>query len=86
MLLTADRETGEKLSGENIRFNLVTFLVAGYKTTSAILCFLYYNLLKNPETFIKAQQEVDKVVGDSVLTVEYLPSLLYLDIYIKETL
>ncbi|KAJ5193525.1 cytochrome P450 [Penicillium cf. viridicatum] len=86
MLLTADRETGERLSDENIRFNLVTFLVAGHETTSDTLCFLYYNLLKNPETLIKAQQEVDKVVGDSVPTVEHLPSLLYLDACIKETL
>lgn len=43
-------------------------------------------MLKYPETLIKAQQEVDKVVGNSVLTVEHLPNLVYLDACIKETL
>ncbi|KAB8226940.1 cytochrome P450 [Aspergillus alliaceus] len=86
MLSVADPETGEKLSDENIRFNLVTFLIAGHETTSATLCFLYYNWLKNPLTLKKAQQEVDEVVGGSVLNVDHLPKLTYIDASIKETL
>ncbi|KAK1147600.1 hypothetical protein N8T08_000942 [Aspergillus melleus] len=86
MLSATDPKTGEKLSDENIRFNLVTFLLAGHETTSATLCFLYYNWLKNPEALAKAQEEVDRVVGDRPLTVDHLPRLNYIDACIKETL
>lgn len=47
---------------------------------------MWYQLLKNPEKFHKAQSEVDAVVGDSVLTLDHLPKLQYLDACIKETL
>lgn len=35
MLNSKDRETGEGLSDENIRFQLATFLIAGHETSSA---------------------------------------------------
>ena len=50
MLCAADPVTGEKLSAENVRYNLVTFLVAGHETTSGTLSYLLYNLCKNPRT------------------------------------
>ncbi|KAI3319402.1 cytochrome P450 [Xylariaceae sp. AK1471] len=86
MLNASDPQTGEKLSDENIRFNMVTFLVAGHETTSGTLSFLFYLLLKNPETYHKAQEEVDRVVGDGVLKPEHLPQLKYIEASIRETL
>ncbi|KAI5359387.1 putative Flavoprotein-like superfamily [Septoria linicola] len=86
MLNSTDRETGEGLSDENIRFQLVTFLVAGHETTSATLSFCYYNLLKHPEVLLKAQKIVDEVVGDDVVSPEHVPKLEYIDACIKETL
>ncbi|KAI0444421.1 cytochrome P450 [Xylaria telfairii] len=86
MLNASDPQTGEKLSDENIRFNMVTFLVAGHETTSGTLSFLLYQLLKNPETYHKAQQEVDEVVGDGILKPEHLPQLKYIEAAIRETL
>jgi cytochrome P450 / NADPH-cytochrome P450 reductase len=47
---------------------------------------MWYNLLKNPEAFLKAQKEVDEVVGDKVITLDMLPKLTYIDACIKETL
>ena len=47
---------------------------------------MWYNLLKNPDKFHKAQKEVDEVVGDSVITLDMLPKLHYIDACIKETL
>ncbi|CAK1356734.1 unnamed protein product [Cercospora beticola] len=86
MLNSRDRETGEGLSDENIRYQLTTFLVAGHETTSATLAFTYYNLLKHPEVLLKAQKIVDEVVGDEVLALEHVPKLEYIDACIKETL
>ncbi|KAH0278599.1 cytochrome P450, partial [Aureobasidium melanogenum] len=86
MLNTIDKETGEGLSDENIRYQMATFLVAGHETTSSTLSFTYYNLLKNPDKLLKVQREVDDVVGDNVLELQHLPKLKYLDACIKETL
>ncbi|KAG9612638.1 cytochrome P450, partial [Aureobasidium melanogenum] len=86
MLNSIDKETGEGLSDENIRYQMATFLVAGHETTSSTLSFTYYNLLKNPDKLLKVQREVDEVVGDNVLELQHLPKLTYLDACIKETL
>lgn len=59
---------------------------SGHETTSATLSFAYYNLCKHPEKMHKAQQQVDEVVGENVLTVDMLPKLSYIDAVIKETL
>ncbi|KAB8576180.1 hypothetical protein FH972_025708 [Carpinus fangiana] len=86
MLNVADPVTGEKLDVENIRNQMVTFLIAGHETTSGTLAYLFYNLLKNPETLQKAQQEVDQVVGDGPIEVKHMSQLKYVDAAIKETL
>ncbi len=86
MLYSVDRESGDTLDEQNVIYNMVTFLVAGHETTSGTLSFLWYNLLKNPEAFHRAQKQVDEVVGDKVLSLDMLPKLTYLDSAIKETL
>ncbi|KAJ8127101.1 hypothetical protein O1611_g6537 [Lasiodiplodia mahajangana] len=86
MLNVTDPLTGEKLSDENIRFNMVTLLVAGHETTSGTLSFLFYYLLKNPWAFHKAQQEVDRVVGDGVFKPEHLTQLKYIEACVRETM
>lgn len=86
MLNGVDKETGKKLSPENISYQLATFLVAGHETTSSTLSFLNLNFIKNPDKLHKAVKEVDEVVGDKVLTVDMLPKLTYIDACIKETL
>lgn len=78
MLEGTDSKTGEKLSDENITNQLITFLVAGHETTSGLLSFTFYFLLKNPETYAKVKQEVDEVVGRSRLTVDHLGKLKYI--------
>lgn len=42
MLHVKDPETGEKLDDENIRFQIITFLIAGHETTSGLLSFAIY--------------------------------------------
>lgn len=48
MILDKDPKTGEQLSDDNIRFQMVTFLIAGHETTSGMLSFATYYMLKNP--------------------------------------
>lgn len=74
------------LSDENIIYQLVTFLIAGHETTSGMLSFTIYEILKNPEVLKKLQKEVDDVLGSKIPTSEDLLRLTYLDQVFKESL
>ncbi|MGX9688610.1 bifunctional cytochrome P450/NADPH--P450 reductase [Deinococcus wulumuqiensis] len=86
MLRGRDPETGEGLSDENIRYQLVTFLIAGHETTSGLLSFALHALLQHPEVFGRARAEIDAVVGGEAIQVTDLPKLPYVDQILKETL
>lgn len=55
---------GQGLDVQNIRHQVITFLIAGHETTSSALSFAVYFLLKHPEVLARAQAEVDAVWGD----------------------
>src|SRR3954466_3584633 len=63
MLTGVDKQTGERLPDENIRAQCITFLVAGHQTTSGLLSFALYYLMKNPDVLARARTEVDGVLG-----------------------
>ncbi|MFF2852200.1 cytochrome P450 [Streptomyces sp. NPDC058001] len=65
MLDTAHPVTGERLSPENIRRQVITFLVAGHETTSGALSFALHYLALHPEVAARARAEVDQVWGDT---------------------
>ncbi|GAA3130782.1 cytochrome P450 [Streptomyces rectiviolaceus] len=65
MLEVAHPDTGERLSAENIRRQVITFLVAGHETTSGALSFALHFLSRSPEVLARAQAEVDEVWGDA---------------------
>lgn len=78
MMNGVDPKTGKKISDSSIVDNLITFLIAGHETTSGLLSFAFYQLLKHPEAYRKAQQEVDEVVGTGAITVDHLGRLPYI--------
>jgi cytochrome P450/NADPH-cytochrome P450 reductase len=86
MLTAADPVTGERLSEENIRYQMVTFLIAGHETTSGLLSFALYELLRHPGVLATARAQVDEVLGTESARFEHLPRLGYLDQILKETL
>lgn len=63
MLETAHPETGERLTPENIRRQVITFLIAGHETTSGALSFALHYLARHPEAAARARAEVDRVWG-----------------------
>ncbi|CAF3144371.1 unnamed protein product [Rotaria socialis] len=83
MINGKDSVTGYQLSDENIRYQMITFLVAGHETTSGLLSFAFYYLLKNPNALQKAQFEVDQY---DEITIDTLSKLKYIDAVLKETL
>lgn len=78
MLDGVDPKTGQKMTEESILDNLITFLIAGHETTSGMLSFALYHLIKNPEMYRKAQQEVDTVCGKEPIKFEHLTKLSYI--------
>jgi cytochrome P450 / NADPH-cytochrome P450 reductase len=86
MLDAADPQTGERLSAENVRYQLVTFLIAGHETTSGLLTFTLYQLMRFPELLAKAQAHVDEVLDGQVPRYEHLVQFTYLDQILKESL
>ncbi|WP_270181102.1 bifunctional cytochrome P450/NADPH--P450 reductase [Alkalihalobacillus sp. CinArs1] len=86
MLKGVDPETGEALDDENIRFQIITFLIAGHETTSGLLSFALYYLMNNPEKLKKAQEEVDRVAGDSIPDYKQVKQLKYVRMILNETL
>ncbi|MEU1529566.1 cytochrome P450 [Streptomyces fagopyri] len=65
MLDTAHPVTGERLTPENIRRQVITFLVAGHETTSGALSFALHYLSRHPAIAARARAEVDRVWGDT---------------------
>lgn len=63
MLTSRDRVTGQILSEENIRFQLITLLIAGHDTTSGLLSYALYYLATHPEVERQLLEEVDRVLG-----------------------
>lgn len=86
MLNVEDPETGEKLDDENIRFQIITFLIAGHETTSGLLSFATYFLLKHPDKLKKAYEEVDRVLTDAAPTYKQVLELTYIRMILNESL
>jgi cytochrome P450 len=58
MFTGIDSQSGLGLPDENINAQCVTFLMAGHETTSGMLSFAIYYLIKNPKIAEKARAEV----------------------------
>jgi cytochrome P450/NADPH-cytochrome P450 reductase len=87
MLEGVDKQSGEKLPDANIRAQCITFLIAGHETTSGLLSFILYFLLKHPEVLERGYAEVDRVLGSTPApSLAQLRELTYLNQIIDETL
>ena len=87
MLEASDPDTGEALSDLNIRYQILTFLIAGHETTSGMLSFAFYQLLRNPHVLAQAYAEVDRVLpGDARPDYADIAKLDVIERILKETL
>lgn len=86
MLTAVDPLTGDRLSEENVRYQMATFLIAGHETTSGLLSFATHLLLTHPEVLERARRNVDEVLGHRVPTFEDMKDLGYIGQVLRETL
>jgi cytochrome P450 len=65
MLNATHPTTGRQLDPDNIRQQVITFIVAGHETTSGALSFALHYLTRNPDVLARAKAEVDALWGAS---------------------
>lgn len=86
MLKGKDPETGEALDDANIRYQIITFLIAGHETTGGLLSFALYYLLNHPDILRKGREEVDRILTDPIPTYEQVKNLKYVRMVLNESL
>jgi len=87
MLLAArDEETGEGMSDQQVRDEVMTLLLAGYETTSLALTWTWYLLSQYLEVEQRLHAELETVLGGQTPTVDHLGDLPYTRMVIQETL
>jgi unspecific monooxygenase len=89
MLSTAHPDSGQRLDDRNIRYQILTFLVAGHETTSGALSFALYYLSRDPGVLAAAQAESDTILGpdpDAEPTFEQVPKFRHIRRVLDEAL
>jgi cytochrome P450 len=86
LLRAQDPEGGQGLDDEEVRDQVLVFLLAGHETTAISLTFTLYLLGHHPEVQDAVQQEVDEVLGDRTPTLEDIPRLAQTTMAIKEAM
>jgi cytochrome P450 len=78
--------TTPEMSDDLIRDQLLTMLIAGHDTSTALLSWTLYLLGKHPNALNKSQEEVDTTLKGEVPTIEHTGSLRYVDRVLEEAL
>ena len=87
MLVDArDEETGEGMSDQQLRDEVMTMFLAGHETTANALTWTWWLLHDHPEVAARLRQEADDVLGGCTATFEDLPRLEYTERVIKESM
>jgi cytochrome P450 len=77
LLQIKDETTGEGLTNEQVRDEVIGFFIAGHETVSSALSWTWYLLSQNPESWRRLRTEVDDVLGGRTPTAEDVPKLEY---------
>ena len=86
MLMQARDEDGSRMSDQQLRDEVMTFLLAGHETTALALSWAWHLLGQNPEAQQNLQQELDGVLGLRAPGFSDLAKLQYAERVIKESM
>ena len=76
MLMEVRDEHGQGLSGEEIRNQMVTFIVAGHETVASALTWAWALLAAHPQEQESLHEELSQIVRDAPLTIDDYPRLV----------
>jgi cytochrome P450 len=85
-LLIAARDGGEALDDEEIRDQVLIFLLAGHDTTAIALTFALHLLGHHAESQARVRAEVEEVAGDRTPGAADVPQLAYTTMVLKEAM
>jgi cytochrome P450 len=77
LLAARDADTGEGMSDEEVRDQLVTIMFAGSETTATTLAWAFHEIARHPEVEQRLTAEIDAVVGMRPIRFEDVPKLEY---------
>lgn len=86
LLLEARDEDGSRLSEQEVRDHIVTFLLAGHETTASALTWTLGLLATHADTLHAVEAELDATLHGQPLTLDALPKLTHLDAVLRESL
>lgn len=86
LLLNAGDGTGDRLSPEEIRDQVLIFFLAGHETTATSMTFALHLLARNPEAQARAREEIDRVLGKRTPTADDFDRLEYVHMALKEAM
>lgn len=80
------RETGQALSNQQLRDQLVTLFIAAHETSASAQCWIHYLLSLHPDVRARMYSEVDAVLEGRLPTAKDLDQLQYVGQVIQEAL
>jgi cytochrome P450 len=86
LLAVRDPQTGDALSAQDVRDQILIFLLAGHETTSTALTFTCLLLGHHPDQQRRVHQELDDVLGGRAVTADAIGKLTYTTMVIREAL
>jgi cytochrome P450 len=82
-----DEETGDAMSEQQLRDEVMTMVSAGHETTANALTWTFYLLSENPAVAEKLRAELRRVLpGGRTPAIDDLPELSYTEAVIKESM
>jgi cytochrome P450 len=85
-LLLGATDGDDRFTVQQVRDQVVTFLVAGHETVANNLVWTWWHLAKNPSALATLQAEADEVLGGRFPTLADYPNLPYTRAVIDESL
>ena len=86
LLAMREEETGEGMTDQQARDEVVTIFFAGHETTAASLAWAFYLLSEHPEVEERVRDELKTVLNGRIPTSADLPKLAYTQRVIQEVL
>jgi cytochrome P450 len=84
--MLSDLLSRDDMDDDLVRDQMLTMLIAGHDTSTALLSWVLYLLSEHPQVMNAVQQEVDQVLLGEALDVNSIGRMHYLEQVIKETL
>lgn len=87
MLMQAvDPETGRRMSDDDVRDNIITFIGAGHETTALALTWTLYLISQHKQTEQRLLDEIRAVAGDAPIGAEHIEALAFTKQVVQESM